>query len=173
MGQGKRGQILEEMITLTNKAYSASGRGQIDKIPTPWNVSFDKKTRRVLSAFPQEKSTVDFIGVSRGLAIAFDAKETIINSSFPMANIEQHQVDYLLKFQKQGGMAFLIISFAKRDERYFLPIGDLMPWWNGQAKGGRKSIPYEWFSINSVIIPANNGVFVDYLTIAHSSISRR
>lgn len=169
MSYGKRGMVLENTIEYSNQIYKNKGRALIDKVPTPWNVHYNKKTGRVIRAFPQKKGTVDFIGVSRGRAIAFDAKSTKVKTRFPLDNIEQHQVNYLIQHQAQGGISFFIIYFEAHREAYYLTIDKLVKWWEAQFKGGRKSIPYEWFVLHTEPIKAGNGVPLDYLSVCHST----
>ena len=164
MNYGKRGMALENMIEYTNNIYKLKGVALVDKVPTPWNVHYDKRSGRVVRAFPQKKGTVDFVGISNGRSIAFDAKSTKERTRFPLSNVEQHQVEYLLNHQKQGGISFLIIFFEKHNEAYFMPINKFLVWWEGQFTGGRKSIPYDWFKSNVDLIQSKNGVPLDYLT---------
>ncbi|MCG5104432.1 Holliday junction resolvase RecU [Oceanobacillus alkalisoli] len=163
MSHGKRGKTLENIIEYSNKVYKNKGMALVDKVPTPWNVHYNKKTGRVVRAFPEKKGTVDFVGISHGRSIAFDAKSTKIRTSFPLKNVEQHQVDYLINHQDQGGISFFIVYFEKHNEAYYLPIDELKKWWDSQLSGGRKSIPYEWFVLNTDLIKTNNGVPLDYL----------
>jgi len=165
MTQANRGKRLEDLIEYSNTIYKQKGQALIDKVPTPWSVSYDRKTKRVYRAFPQKKGTVDFIGISHGRSIAFDAKNTNIRTSFPLKNVEEHQLNYLINHQDQGGISFIIVSFAKHNEHYILMIDDLKRWWDGQFNGGRKSIPYEWFVMNCNLIKSRNGIPLDYISV--------
>lgn len=165
MSYARRGMTLENMIEYTNQIYKHKKLALVDKSPTPWNVSFNKRTGKVYNAFPEKKGIVDFIGISKGKGIAFDAKSTKVKTNFPLQNVKKHQVDYLLNYHEQGGYAFLIVYFEVHNEAYFLPIDKLIDWWEGQFKGGRKSIPYKWFKENLELIESKNGVPLDYLTI--------
>lgn len=172
MSQGKRGMALENMIEYSNKIYKNKGIALIDKVPTPWSVSYNKKNGRVTRAFPQKKGTVDFVGVSHGRSIAFDAKNTKERTRFPLTNVEQHQVDYLTKHQDQGGISFFIIYFEKHREAYLMPIDKFNEWWEGQTRGGRKSIPYDWFVMNVDVIKTERGVPLDYLGTVDKELNR-
>lgn len=160
---GKRGMILEELIEYTNTLYKNKGLALVDKVPTDWVVHYDKRRRKVINAYPKEKGTVDFVGVSHGRSIAFDTKSTAIKTSFPLNNITQGQIDYLKNHKDQGGISFFIIEFSKQDEHYFLPIEKANEWWENMLRGSRKSIPYEWFLINCDLIQSGHGVPLDYL----------
>lgn len=166
--QGKRGQTLEIMVEHSNKAYKNRGMALVDKVPTPWNVHYNRRTGRVANAFPEKKGTVDFIGVSHGRSLAFEAKSTRIRTRLPLENFQKHQVQYLLTHQEQGGISFCIVHFEKHNETYFLKADDVIEWWNGQFEGGRKSIPYEWFKMNCDLIKSNNGVVLDYLAYCNT-----
>lgn len=171
MGQ-REGKILENYIIQTNRIYKHKGLALVDKIATPWKVWYDPK-KKLNRAVPEQKSTVDFVGVSHGRAIAFDTKSTNLTSRFPLDNIEQHQVNYLQKHKDQGGISFFIVHFAKLRETYFLSIDELMPWWEEQYKGGRKSIPYQWFVLNARLIRSRNGVALDYLEHCNTAYKQR
>lgn len=163
MGYGKRGKALESLIDYTNRVYRNKGMALVDKVPTPWNVSYNKKTQRVRSAFPERKGMVDYVGVSKGRAIAFDTKNTRTNTSFPLSNVEEHQVRFLMDHQSQGGKSFLLIAFEGLGEHYILNIDQLIEWWEGMKKGERKSIPHQYFMDNCQVVKSGNGVPLDYL----------
>lgn len=155
-----RGMGLETLIEYANAQYSAKGIATIQKVATPWKVLW--KGNQVVSAFPEKKSTVDFIGVSKGKSIAFDAKETELKTRFPLSNIEQHQIDFLRDWEKNGGIAFLIINFKAHNEIYFLPFAYI----DGlNATGAKGSIPYASFKEmrNVYQIGQGNGIVLDYL----------
>ncbi|MDI5790865.1 Holliday junction resolvase RecU [Bacillus licheniformis] len=65
----------------------------------------------------REKSTVDYYGISQGRGIAFDAKAPK-KRKIRSENVHDHQVQYLDHFLKQGGIAFLLIEFARLREFY-------------------------------------------------------
>ena len=165
VAQGKRGMILERKIIKANEVYRMKGLGLINKVPTPWVVQYNRKTGRVFQAFPREKSTVDFEGVAFGKSIAFEAKSTDNKTSFPLKNVGEHQVQYLKDHQDHGGLSFMIVSFRKWNEDYFLSFDDLYFWWLTSKNGGRKSIPLKWFRDTCERILPSRGVICDYLKI--------
>lgn len=157
-----RGRVLEDIIEHSNIIYKHKGYALIDKIPTPWTV-IRGKGGKINKAFPHAKSTVDFIGLSNGTSIAFDAKSTNEKNLFPLSNIHEHQIEYLRNHDEQAGVSFLLVHFSKYQETYYLKLDDLNDWWDGQFKGGRKSIPYSWFKGKCDRIVSGNGVPLDYL----------
>ena len=163
MAQGKRGKALENMIEYSNNVYRSKRMARVDKVPTPWNVQYDRKRGRVRNAFPQKKSTVDFVGVANGYFIGFDAKSTRNKTSFPLKNVEQHQFDFLHDVHVQGGVAFMLVEFAVHQEIYYLHYPDFKKWWVGQFRGERKSIPLDWFKENCERVTSGRGVPLDYL----------
>ena len=163
MSYGKRGMVLENMVEYSNKVYKNKGMALIDKVPTPWSVQYNKKTGKVMRAYPQKKGTVDFVGISHGRSIAFDAKNTNERTRFPLSNVEQHQVDYLLNHQDHGGISFFLFYFEKHQEAYLMQIEQFSVWWDAQYQGGRKSIPYDWFTVNVDRVKTQRGVPLDYL----------
>ena len=104
--RGLRGSTLEDMINLTIDKYRENGIALIQKIPTPIKpVAMDKDTRRITLAYFDQKSTVDYIGAVQGIPVCFDAKECAVDT-FSLQNIHDHQVKFMVNFEKQGGIAF-------------------------------------------------------------------
>ena len=158
-----RGRSFEQIIEYANVQYKLKGWGLIQKVPTPWRVL--RKGKQIISAHPERKSTVDFVGVANGKAIAFDAKSTRERTRFPLSNIEQHQMDFLKQFYDQGGKAFILLEFVKFNETYLIPFDSLLEYWNKAMTGGRKSIPYSDM-INFPLVRSNRGIVLDYLAAA-------
>lgn len=158
-----RGRSFEQIIESANKQYQLKGWALVQKVATPWRVI--RRGKQIVSAHPAEKSTVDFLGVANGRAIAFDAKSTRERTRFPLSNIEQHQMIFLKHFQDQGGQAFMLIEFSKHHETYLIPFDDLLKYWNNAMTGGRKSIPYEDM-VYFPLVKSGRGIVLDYLAAA-------
>ena len=164
--RGLRGSAFEEMIDMTNLLYAQRGLAIIQKVPTPITpVEVNNKARTITSAYFEKKSTVDFIGVAQGTAICFDAKETKLKN-LPLRNIHPHQIEFMEKFEKQGGVSFLLVNFAIINEVYLLPIRELSKHFQASKKGGRKSIPYDAFD-KTKIVKNENGFPVNYLAVIY------
>ena len=87
----------------------------IQKVPTPITpVRIDQQSRHITLAYFDQKSTVDYIGAVQGIPVCFDAKECN-SDKFPLQNIHAHQVEFMKDFEKQQGIAFLILYFSHRD----------------------------------------------------------
>ena len=113
--RGLRGSTFEELINRTNEKYDEAGLALVQKIPTPITpIDIDRKTRHITLAYLDQKSTVDYIGAVQGLPICFDAKECA-SDTFALANIHEHQVNFMKRFEAQGGIAFFLISFTARE----------------------------------------------------------
>lgn len=167
ISQANRGRSFEQLIEHSNNQYLAKGKALVQKVPTPWRVV--RRGKQIISAHPEEKSTVDFVGVSDGNPIAFDAKSTRELTRFPLSNIETHQMVFLQNFHDQGGRAFVLIEFAKIYEVYLVPFVKLREYWNVARKGGRKSIPYEDMKLFPQI-RSGNGIALDYLSVFDESL---
>lgn len=161
-----RGKALERLIDLTNRAYKNRNVAVVDKVPTPWTVRYNRQRSRVINAWPEKPSTVDFIGAAQGRPIAFEAKSTRERTRFPLDMIQPHQIDYLRRFHETGGVAFLIVSFEKLDEIYYVPILSLEKYIEAAEDGGRKSIPIGDFRTNFPRIRSKDGYAVHYLEYA-------
>ncbi|MDR1703823.1 MAG: Holliday junction resolvase RecU [Clostridiales bacterium] len=164
---GLRGSTLEELVNLTNEAYRSRGLAVVQKIPTPITpVKFDGAARTIQLAYFDQKSTVDYIGAAQGIPICFDAKETG-RESLPIQNIHEHQMQFMKEFERQKGIAFLLVHFSKADKYYFLPFMSLESFWDAARKGSRKSIPRDAFD-ERLIIPNRDGVYIHYLEAINS-----
>ena len=108
--RGLRGSTLEELINRTNESYREKGLALIQKIPTPITpIEIDKASRHITLAYFDMKSTVDYIGAVQGIPVCFDAKECAVRT-FPLQNIHPHQIAFMREFEKQGGVAFIILE---------------------------------------------------------------
>lgn len=166
-----RGQDLEDMIEQTNQQYLRQGQALVQKIATPVKVlSINKRTGKV-TGFYEKKSTVDYIGIHKGIPIAFDAKETKVETRFDLKNVKDHQYLHLASWTANGGIGFLIVWFSSLDEFYYLPFELLDKYWQGKLQGGRKSIPYEEIAKDEYEIKQGTGlVLIDYLEVVERMI---
>lgn len=160
--RGLRGSTFEEMINMTNDVYRQKELAIIQKVPTPITpVKLDNATHTITLAYFDSKSTVDYIGAVQGIPICFDAKETT-RKSLPIQNIHKHQIEFMESFEKQKGLAFLLVHFQKFDEMFLLPFVSLKEHWDTAQAGGAKSISYDRFD-KRLLVSSKGGCFVHYL----------
>lgn len=161
-----RGQRLEDLIEQANRVYLRKNKAVINKIPTAWKVhrkySPSSKTSRIVNAFPEKKSTVDFGGTANFHSIWFDVKSTKNKTSFPLGNIHKHQIDYLENVAKQGGKAFFLIHSEHHKKTWVLWIDQFFEF---TGEFDRKSIPFEWLETNCELVPKGLGIALDYLPV--------
>lgn len=170
--RGLRGSTFEDMINRTNEKYLENGLALIQKIPTPITpINIDKQSRHITLAYFDQKSTVDYIGAVQGIPVCFDAKECNTDV-FPLANIHEHQVEFMRQFEKQEGIAFILISFTKREEMYYLSFAELLKFWNRAKEGGRKSFRYEELD-QRYFLPEVPGILVPYLNALQLDLETR
>lgn len=170
--RGLRGSTLEEMINRTNEKYAESNLALIQKVPTPITpIKMDKEHRQITLAYFEQKSTVDYIGAVQGLPVCFDAKECA-SDTFALQNIHEHQVDFMGKFEKQGGISFFLIYYTHKDVLYYLPYEMLRYFWDRAKEGGRKSFRYEELN-PEYVLPKKHGVLVPYLEMLQKDLDDR
>lgn len=170
--RGLRGSTLEDMINRTNEKYADSGLALIQKIPTPITpIKIDKEHRHITLAYFDQKSTVDYIGAVQGIPVCFDAKECATDT-FSLQNIHEHQVDFMRRFEEQGGIAFFLIFYSHKDIMYYLPYEMLRFFWNRAKEGGRKSFRYEELN-PEYVLPKKHGILVPYLDILKKDLEDR
>lgn len=170
--RGLRGSTLEEFLNRTNERYLEQGLALIQKIPTPITpVKIDKEHRHITLAYFDQRSTVDYIGAVQGIPVCFDAKECH-SDTFPLQNLHAHQVEFMRQFEKQEGIAFLIIYFSTRNELYYMPFAEIEKFWERAESGGRKSIRYE--ELNPMyFMELKNGCYVPYLDVLQLDLQQR
>lgn len=160
-----KGDIFEEIINISNKAYKNKGIALVQKISTPMKPI--RKGKQIISAYYEEKSTLDFIGVFRGIPLAFDAKETKEENRFPLSNVSDHQIEFMKEWDKHGGITFLLVNFKKLDKIYRLDWKTLSGYWTqhkeNKGKKGFGSISINDFECNCKSISSRNGIILDYL----------
>jgi recombination protein U len=164
-----RGMTLEEDINQTNQYYLDRDLAVIHKKPTPIQivkVNYPKRSAAVITeAYFKQASTTDYNGLYRNRYVDFEAKETKNKTSFPLANIHEHQIKHMEASVKHGGICFMIIRFAFHDETYLLEADKLFSFWYEKEADGRKSIPYNQIKQKGHLIPFKYQTRVDYLTI--------
>lgn len=168
--RGHRGDVLEDLILLTHDYYHRAGLGRVDKVHVPIKVIEIDSQGIIKRAFFERKSTVDFIGVIQGIAVAFDVKETALKS-FPLKNVHAHQVEYMQAIQDQKGLSFLIVHFKFCDEYYLIP-NELLQYYYNAPDSMRKSIPYKSLSPEFKIERASNGI-LNYLPILNIYLTKK
>lgn len=170
--RGLRGSTFEELINRTNEIYENSHLCLIQKVPTPITpIRMDEESRHITLAYFDKKSTVDYIGVVQGIPVCFDAKECNTDT-FPLQNVHQHQIEFMEKFERQQGIAFLLIHYTKRDTYYYLRFEELFSFWKRALDGGRKSFRIEELE-DAYFFRGKPGVLVPYLDMIQQDLSQR
>lgn len=170
--RGLRGSVLEDMINRTNEKYQEYGLALIQKIPTPITpIRIDKESRHITLAYFEQKSTVDYIGAVQGIPVCFDAKECS-KDTFALQNIHEHQIKFMTDFEKQGGIAFFLLYYSHLDVFFYLPLQELLVFWNRAKEGGRKSFRLEELE-KKYLIPKKQGVLIPYLDLLKKDLEGR
>ena len=170
--RGLRGSTLEDLINRTNEKYQENGLALIQKIPTPITpIRIDKDERHITLAYFDQKSTGDYIGAVQGLPVCFDAKECAADT-FALANIHEHQVNFMENFEKQGGVAFFLLFFSHKNQFYYLPYAHLRYFWDRAKEGGRKSFRYDELN-PEYFLPKKQGILVPYQDMIQKDLDTR
>lgn len=170
--RGLRGSLLEEQLNLTNEKYREKKLALIQKVPTPITpITIDKDSRHITLAYFDQKSTVDYIGAVQGIPICFDAKECMADT-FSLQNIHEHQVNFMREFEEQGGIAFFLVYYVKKELFYYLRLRKLDEFWNRAASGGRKSFRFD--EIEEEYLFNNKGMlYIPYLRMVEKDLNSR
>ena len=170
--RGLRGSVLEEKINMSNEVYRNHGLALIQKVPTPITpINIDKESRHITLAYFEQKSTVDYIGVVQGIPVCFDAKECR-DDNFSLQNIHEHQFQFMTDFEKQDGIAFILLYYTARDEKYYIPYKDIKKFVERAASGGLKHFKYSEID-KSYQIGRKGGVVVHYLEQLQKDLNSR
>lgn len=160
--RGLRGSAFEELINLTNERYRELGLALIQKVPTPiMPIEIEKSSRHITLAYFDKKSTVDYIGAVQGVPVCFDAKECA-GDTFSLQNVHPHQMAFMEEFERQQGVAFLLVSYTQKELYYYLRFEKLKEFYERSLNGGRKSFRFEETEAG-FFLPKVNGIFVPYL----------
>lgn len=157
-----RGATFERLVDMANIKYRNVGIADIRKVPTP--VQITKSKGRLVEGRKETAEWVDYAGVYKGRAIAFDAKETS-GTSFPLQNLSSHQYRLLESWHKKGAIVFLLVSMRKFDEIYLLPFEVLQTAQEVAINGGRKSIARETFENECKRVVSKDGYTLHYLDV--------
>ena len=141
-----RGMKLEGLIENRCKKYIKEGIAYIYKLPTDFTVI--RKGAHIVSAFPKKKSTIDFMGSYKGLAVAIETKSTNNKTSFPFSNIAPHQLKFFKDWCKES-KGYYIVWFKTLEEMYLVEAMNMQ---NAIDTLDRKSAPYSWFVENGIRI---------------------
>lgn len=170
--RGLRGSTLEEFVNLTIEKYMEHDLALIQKVPTPITpINIDQEKRHITLAYFDQKSTVDYIGVVQGIPVCFDAKECTA-TTFPLQNIHEHQVKFMERFEKQGGIAFMLIYFVKEESYYYLRFEKLMEFWRRMEAGGRKSFRMDELE-EAFFFQRNGNLLVPFLEPLQIDLNQR
>src|SRR3954468_8612006 len=166
---GKRGMTFEEDINDSNQFYLERGIAVIHKKPTPVqivNVDYPKRSAAVIKeAYFKQASTTDYNGVYNGKYIDFEAKETKMQTSFPLKNFHEHQIEHMREVMNQKGICFVLLRFSLTEEVFYLETKQLLFFWDRMENGGRKSITKEEISKNGFSISLGFHPRIDYIKI--------
>lgn len=170
--RGLRGSTLEDLINRTNERYEELNLALIQKIPTPITpVQIDKEHRHITLAYFDKISTVDYIGAVQGIPVCFDAKECSVDT-FPLQNVHEHQIHFMEKYERQGGIAFLLIYYSGRNTLYYMKYAEIRRFWDRAQEGGRKSFRFEELNAEYFMSLKNN-CFVPYLDYIQKDLDSR
>lgn len=119
---GNKGMTFEGLIKYASQQDKHSGRGVIEKQNTLC-IPLRNGTGKIVSAKYEEKATVDFMGQSQGVPIAFEAKHCSTDV-IQLSRVVEHQNQWLGEWTKQGNaIGFVLVSFQLTDVF-------LIPWEN-------------------------------------------
>lgn len=164
--------MLEELINFTNDRYREQKLALIQKIPTPITpIEMDKSKGHITLAYFDKKSTVDYIGAVQGIPVCFDAKECKTDT-FALANIHDHQVEFMRDFERQDGVAFFLINFTERDLFYYMRLRELEVFLKRREEGGRKSFRLDELD-PKFMIKGMAQTWVPYLEMIQKDIEER
>lgn len=154
--KANRGKAAQEFVAAVVERYNAKGWAAIQEIAVPISPSAD-------GFYFSKKSTVDFVGLAYNRHVDFDVKSTKERTRFPLANIGQHQYDWLEKSYMQGSESFILVNFEKLHEWYVVPFPMLKKYWEAWKAGGRASIPIGDFRLDAIAVKEGGRTGLDFL----------
>ncbi|MDU3549059.1 MAG: Holliday junction resolvase RecU [Clostridium sp.] len=139
-----KGRAFEEEVIRANTYYRNTGQALVQKISTPWTVV--RKGNKIISAYPQGKSTLDFRGtVKGGLSISFDCKECEEEKGLLLKYIQEHQIEYIRNALDIGETSFILCFMKKLNKVFFINGEIVIEYWDrwkvNKGKRGYNYIP--------------------------------
>jgi recombination protein U len=127
------GKELEDALNRTHYLYAIQKTAHILQNPKTWvytnKAKYDYLTSTGAGAtvartgdgkyLQAKKSNVDFSGNVGAMHVAFDAKQTK-GKSFPLKNVERHQIEKLLLTEQTGAIAGLIVWMSDISRVFFI-----------------------------------------------------
>ena len=90
-----------------------------------------------------------------------------------LAYFEQKStVEYMQDFERQDGIAFLIVYFKEAGAYYYVPFRDVKRFWDRAAEGGRKSFLRHELD-QDYQIRTSNQIFIHYLDALSRDLESR
>ena len=163
----RRGMLFETELNKSNEYYLIHNIATIYKKPTPIQVvkvDYQKRSMaKITEAYYQTPSTTDYNGIYREKYIDYEAKQTD-NLSFSFKHIFPHQINHLVRIDKEGGIAFVIIYFKRINEVYILDIKKFYELYLLNLQDGKKSIKAsEIESLGGIKVHLGYAPMIDYL----------
>ena len=75
-------------------------------------------------------------------------------------------------FERQEGVAFIIIYYSEKNELYYMRFRELLEFWERAGNGGRKSIRYEELDVR-FFMKVEKGYQVPYLNMINLDLEIR
>jgi len=157
-----RGMGFEREVIIANEIYKNREIALIQKISTPCKVV--RSGKKIVSAYPEEKSTLDFRGtVKGGIPNSFDCKESQDIRGLPLKYIEPNQIDYIRAAIKMGEISFILCYVKPLNKRYLIKGKVVLDYWdNWQANKRKRNINY--IPIEDMVeVTSKDGIVLDYL----------
>lgn len=165
-----KGKFFENEIRIVNRHYKTIGKALVQKISTPWQVV--RVGNRIVSAFPEEKSTLDFRGtVNGGLSISFDCKESEDERGLPLAHIQSHQIEYMRDAISVNEKTFILCLMKTIKKRFYIDGNTVIAYWDRWQKNkGRRGFNYIPLQEMQEIQLDEDG-YLDYLKVLEDEIN--
>ena len=103
--------------------------------------------------------------------VCFDAKECVADT-FPLQNIHEHQIQFMINFEKQDGIAFILIYYSAKNILYYMRLEELLVFWKRAKEGGRKSFRLEELD-DRFFMEFHHGCYVPYLDAINLDLELR
>lgn len=158
-----KGMGFENEVKRSNDFYKITGKALVQKISTPWQIR--RVGKKIVSAFPLGKSTLDFRGtVKGGLSISFDCKESEDPRGLPLAHVQPHQIEYMKDALSVNETTFLLCFVKPLNKRFYIPGSVAIQYWDrwqqNKGKRGFNLIPVQAMKQLSF-----KDIYLDYLEV--------
>ena len=137
-----RGRQWEQLLELFHARYEGRGEAVVLRTPPPMRILRALSGGQFVAVYATE-GPPDYVLLSRGIAIAAEAKDCVADR-WQLSNLHEHQARRLSAWEEHGGLGVVLLRHQPSRTQWVLPWGTLAPIWTRwhSASDARGAFPF-------------------------------